>query len=57
MKETIRAQCQRALDLNKDALENGSLTKSQVLGSLLASISHGRGWKIRVELEHEFGLA
>ena len=56
MKNKIRDECKRRLALNEESITNGLLTKEQVLRPYLDSISHGWGWKIRVELEHEFGF-
>ena len=56
MKDKIRSQCERAIELNQQSLASGSLDVKRVITPILASISHGRGWKIRIELEKEFKI-
>jgi len=56
IKDTVRRQCQQAIELNKAAIAAGTSSVKDTITPILDSISHGRGWKVRVELEVEFGI-
>ena len=56
MKEKVRSQCERAIELSKEAITAGYIDVKSVIKPILDSISHGWGWKVRVELEREFNI-